>query len=93
LNWKNNPTLDETSNDYLKFLADLRGELLARWVNGSDWKDLAAEAGLGANTVKRFVEGKTDRPHLFTVNCLAKAAGYRVTLVLLKTPKMKCELG
>lgn len=93
MNWKNNPGLDEASNDYQVFLADLRGEILNQAKRGRAWSDIAARAFVGVETAKRFANGDTQRPTSFTVNQLALSAGYRVAIVPAHMPKLPGELG
>jgi hypothetical protein len=90
---KNNPGLDEASNDHQKFLADLRGELIAQWRGGRSWKDIAVIACVGVGTVQRFAEGTTVQPTAFTVKQLALAVGYRIALVPASMKKIQGEIG
>jgi hypothetical protein len=93
LKTKNNPGLDEVSSEYQRFLADLRGELIASWRSGRSWKDIATTAYVGVATVQRFAEGTTVQPTAFTVKQLAMAVGYRIALVPASTPKLPGEVG
>ena len=93
MNHKNNPGLDEASNDYQRFLADLRGEILSQVRHGRTWKDIAVKAYVGTATVQRFADGTTMRPTSFTVNQLALSAGYRVAIVPVNTPRLPGEIG
>jgi hypothetical protein len=93
LNTKNNPTLDESSTEYQKLLADLRGELLNQVRAGRTWKEIATAAYVGASTAQRFAEGTTVNPTTFTVRQLAKVAGYRMAVVPSYTQKIPGELG
>lgn len=93
MNYKSNPTLDETSSEYAKFLADLRGKILEQIRFGRSWQDIATTAYVGVGTVQRFADGTTMRPTSFTVNQLAKAVGYRIAIVPAETKRLPGEIG
>jgi hypothetical protein len=76
-----NPDLDESSDSYQIFLADLRGKLQTALRSGRTYEQIADGTFVAPKTIQNFNEGKTRRPSSWTVERLSLALGYRLALV------------
>lgn len=83
---KINPNLDESSDSYQVFLADLRGKLGAALKSGRTYEQIADGLFVAPKTIQNFYEGKTRRPSSWTLERLSMALGYRWVLVPVDEP-------
>lgn len=88
-----NQDLDESSDSYQIFLADLRGKLHAALKSGRTYEQLADGTYVSPITFRRFAEGETKKPSSYTLLRLTQALGYRLALVPADTPRIPGEAG
>jgi hypothetical protein len=86
------PDLDESSDSYQVFLADLRGKLQAALRSGRTYEQIAEGLIVAPKTIQNFNEGKTRRPSSWTVERLSMALGYRLALVPIDDQGQGSEL-
>ena len=80
------PDLDESSDSYQIFLADLRGKVRAKLTKGATYNSISEGMVVAPKTIQNFVEGVTKKPSSWTVERLAWKLGYRITFEFVGEP-------
>ncbi|MFM2424208.1 MAG: hypothetical protein RLZZ70_599 [Candidatus Parcubacteria bacterium] len=88
-----NQNLDESSDSYQIFLADLRGKVHVALRAGRTYEQIADGLYVSPRTIQAFAEGKTRKPSSFTVERLAMALGFRLAIVPADMPRIPGEAG